>query len=653
MYRTLALIVALLTLAMSGLLGIVPVLGQSEDVPSPARGHATVAAQGIVSLPSGELAWRVTRAAAPAESGSGQRSQAGFLLVDQGALVISDRAAKSRSRLASGEADFLPAGARVDEFSAGSAPLAFYRIDLVDPAEASDPGVDEIVFVGRAFSSPGGERDLDLVRDVLAPGESVELPLADQPAPTLFLVTSGTANLVPAADPSAAPVPLSAGQGAALSGDVVITASDEGTTFVTVVIGPEIPADLTQRASRASTPEAGAASLTLQALACPAAYSGNQYAADCTEPLSGIAFSAVGVQTGSTVEGSTGSDGLVAFPDLDADTYAVTGAVPAEFATQVVVCDAVTAEPIQGTTGANVPVEAGAEIACTWFAIPEDVRGEGTVSVTAHLCPTTPADPYAECTQIDASGVTIAGPESLSGANASVNGASLVWGQTQGLPFGEYLLDPAGIAAPEGFAVSEVRGANASGGGWAFALDEANPGAALDVILVPSGQPEPPADQASNPDVDDDGDGLTNAQEAQLGTDPANPDTNGDGVLDGAEVAPETDAAALDSDGDGVTDEEEVAAGSDPADPNSVPLAGQPGFDSDGDDLTDAVEQQVGTDPFNPDSDGDGLSDFLEIGLDPASATGTNAGLWDSDGDGVSDGVEVENGTDPNDPNSF
>lgn len=39
------------------------------------------------------------------------------------------------------------------------------------------------------------------------------------------------------------------------------------------------------------------------------------------------------------------------------------------------------------------------------------------------------------------------------------------------------------------------------------------------------------------PSVDSDGDGLTDAQEEELGTDPGNPDTDGGGVNDGEEVS--------------------------------------------------------------------------------------------------------------------
>ena len=45
---------------------------------------------------------------------------------------------------------------------------------------------------------------------------------------------------------------------------------------------------------------------------------------------------------------------------------------------------------------------------------------------------------------------------------------------------------------------------------------------------------------------DDDKDGLSNAAEARLGTDPMNPDTDGDGVLDGVEVATGTDPKTKD-----------------------------------------------------------------------------------------------------------
>lgn len=86
-------------------------------------------------------------------------------------------------------------------------------------------------------------------------------------------------------------------------------------------------------------------------------------------------------------------------------------------------------------------------------------------------------------------------------------------------------------------------------------------------------------------DVDTDGDGLSNVEEAQLGTDNRNPDTNGDGVLDGAAVH----------------------SGLSPTNP-----------DMDGDGVSNADERARGTDPFLADTDGDGVNDFADcFPLDP------------------------------------
>lgn len=70
---------------------------------------------------------------------------------------------------------------------------------------------------------------------------------------------------------------------------------------------------------------------------------------------------------------------------------------------------------------------------------------------------------------------------------------------------------------------------------------------------------------------DPDGDGLTNDQEAMLGTDPLKDDTDGDGLGDGDEVNfYHTNPLLMDSDGDGQSDLAEIVAGTDPMDNHSV-----------------------------------------------------------------------------------
>ncbi len=115
---------------------------------------------------------------------------------------------------------------------------------------------------------------------------------------------------------------------------------------------------------------------------------------------------------------------------------------------------------------------------------------------------------------------------------------------------------------------------------------------------------------------DSDTDGLTDEEEATLGTDPNNPDSDGDGILDGAEVE----------------------NGTDPTDPNSGPLI----VDADGDGLTSDVDP----DDTNPDIDGDGLLDGEELAL------GTDPANEDTDADGVSDKDELDAGTDPLNPDT-
>lgn len=64
--------------------------------------------------------------------------------------------------------------------------------------------------------------------------------------------------------------------------------------------------------------------------------------------------------------------------------------------------------------------------------------------------------------------------------------------------------------------------------------------------------------------MDADGDGLTDTQEATLGTNPALADSDSDNLSDSREVDLGTDPLSADTDADGVLDGIEVAAGSDP-----------------------------------------------------------------------------------------
>jgi len=174
-------------------------------------------------------------------------------------------------------------------------------------------------------------------------------------------------------------------------------------------------------------------------------------------------------------------------------------------------------------------------------------------------------------------------------------------------------------------------------------------------------------------DADTDGDGLSDGDELANGTDPTDrdsdngglgdgaeilagldpndgaddplppPDGDGDGLNDAEEAALGTDPALADTDGDGIDDGDELFdRGTDPADD-----------DSDGDGLLDGDELAEGTDPLRADTDGDGLLDGDEVNGSGPLSDPTDPLDWDSDDDGLSDGREaLVDGTDPNDADS-
>ncbi|MEZ5454182.1 MAG: IPTL-CTERM sorting domain-containing protein [Thiothrix sp.] len=195
---------------------------------------------------------------------------------------------------------------------------------------------------------------------------------------------------------------------------------------------------------------------------------------------------------------------------------------------------------------------------------------------------------------------------------------------------------------------------------------------------------------------DTDGDGLTDAEEAVLGTNPNKADSDGDGVPDKDEIgsnigAPRDtdgdgtiDALDEDDDNDGILTKNENYSGSplttdtdgdgtpdfrdadddndgtptssetpdantdgSPDDATDTDGDGIPDYldtentpkDTDGDGLTDAEEAALGTDPAKSDSDGDGVPDKNEVG------SNINSPL-DTDGDGTIDALDEDDDND-------
>lgn len=223
---------------------------------------------------------------------------------------------------------------------------------------------------------------------------------------------------------------------------------------------------------------------------------------------------------------------------------------------------------------------------------------------------------------------------------------------------------------------------------------------------------------ANGADADTDHDGWPDGCEVKLGSNPKSAtsipvqayfDTDKDGLSDAEEVCRwGTDPGRFDTDGDGVSDLAEVTLGLSSASPPTPQLANSQwllnsvinfpcvgmlpnvgsidpmptpesdqdatafkAVDKDGDMLLDSFERQRGLDPLNPDTDGDGEPDGLELlaGRDPLVfdpqpmvdtdgdgipdlteiyVTHTNPLNVDSEGDGLPDGWELRYGLNPN-----
>ena len=118
---------------------------------------------------------------------------------------------------------------------------------------------------------------------------------------------------------------------------------------------------------------------------------------------------------------------------------------------------------------------------------------------------------------------------------------------------------------------------------------------------------------------DDDGDGLSNSEELQIGTDPTDSDSDDDGLNDGEEATWDTDPLNPDSDGDTLPDGEEVQNGTDPAN-----------ADTDGDGQPDNEDPAPGelptptpTDTATPTATATATPSPTPTGTPPPTATST------------------------------
>ena len=132
--------------------------------------------------------------------------------------------------------------------------------------------------------------------------------------------------------------------------------------------------------------------------------------------------------------------------------------------------------------------------------------------------------------------------------------------------------------------------------------------------------------------LDTDGDGIHNALDT---------DDDDDGILTHEEILLGTNFLLRDSDGDGLSDSIEIGERIEkPLDSDKDGIIDaldayddDDDDDQDGDGLSDQTEALINTDPRNPDTDGDGIGDFEEVGTNISSPL-------DTDLDGIIDALD-------------
>jgi hypothetical protein len=642
---------------------------QSGEIFSPASGHAQVIAQGVAPMPD-EAAWRVVfHSIDPGSAAELSAGGPGFILVDTGGVVVEE---DDRSTLlAPAEAAFhaSPASRLIP---IGERPTGVFALDLVPPDAADDAGGGIPVYASDPFQAPQGIRDIDLVRDLLEPGESTTI--IGNSAPVLVLVTLGALR-AEATDGSTAS--LRVGEAGTFSGDVVLTAEGQvPSSVIAAVIGREAPVAAVAATPGATPVAASVGSVQVTVYACPPLVEPDQASPGrCLRDPEAVALE-LAMDDGAALRDvgpSTERQGLPTWVGLAGGDYVLRATGFKEGFDRFFVRglagiggngdDGLGADV---STGYLIPISAGTtDYALEVYVFaesgaasptPEAAESESTGSPSVILIetPVPGRDPS---------------PTPARAPTATPRPAPIVTATPR--PIGSPIVSSTAVARPRRGTV-EIRILACVDSADAFdPADCAQAVSGFDVRLISEdGEILELTDAAVGED------GSVTWQNVPLGTylfqQPVllpgtatyyTPDLqladNGTGYvltidadepvasfdifnLPASPVAT-TDPALLDSDADGIPDADETAIyGTDPGN-----------ADSDLDGVADGAELAAGTDPLVADngaavdSDGDGLLDADE------AAFGTDPGIADSDGDGWFDGDEVSIGTDPLDAGSF
>lgn len=533
---------------------------QRAETTSPASGHGEVIAQGVATMPKVPVGWRVLQIdAKPIEDAPVAERSLGFVLAGEGDVLVTAEAGE-QTLLAPGEALLTLQGAKEQRASTSNKPVSYYALELVvapDLENQATIGSGELLFAGEAFTAPKGDRDLNLVRDVLDKGEATEIFGAQ--GPVLILVTSGEVEVSGDDDDAT----LQAGEAAVLSGDLSFRATRNGSTFVAATIGAQMPSAPRQATARPTAQPAASGKFSVTTYACPAGTSIETLDTDAcaVSDDSLIAWSLVGDDPDETIgEEDVETDGpTTTWTGLPAGTYFLHLSAES-FASGysdyfIPSSDQVTREDENTTKLYYDSAKSTGSVRAYVFG-PGDTTSSGPVSISVeiHNCPAgTPLEniQVEPCTEpLGQTGILLGGSGiglPLSLVEASGDEPAPTW---TNLPFGDYCLmvsnmenghDAIYIFGTHASATySELNENGTAVACWAMVDGGSTSDYVYLYIVDSTGSDAPPVDDVDE-DADSDGDGIADFDEITYGTDPDSADTDGDGVDDAWEFEYETD----------------------------------------------------------------------------------------------------------------
>jgi len=584
---------------------------------SPARGHAQVVAQGVVSLPAGSTVWRVAYQQAGAmDATQAEQRPLGFVLADQGPIILSQ--ADGPTFLDPGEAALVRPATDQRRATIGQRPVGYYAIDMVPAGDAADIGEGVAVFASSPFDPPSGSEphDLNLVRDVVKTDETSTLPGGD--GPTLVLATTGSLSVESTGGDAA---PLKVGEAAVFDEEITIRgvgAADA--VFVAALIGQAVTdgaAPGTPIASPIASPVANSGNgvIAVTIFRCPADSSPEDFNPDACEPDREAADLQIAI-VGSGANQRSADDAELAaatltWSDLADGEYLLSAADFADGVNRFFIpgLEGLNGSPEAGypsgsNEGYRVPLTAQSSrytLDAYAFAGEESnatpVAGTASVAYQVYTCPpgvTLDTASPTTCPEITGEAVVALSadrlPSPLREADAKRDSANPpAW---TNLAPDTYVFSHAPAPGYTTYAIPESSTVTVlpDGSGYSITLERGAPGIVLQVYdLQPAAEPTAipaPAEPAPEPEPTfapepEPEPTFVPEPEPTVAPEPPPPppppaDTDGDGLSDAEEIEIYgTDPGLADTDGDGYSDFGEVFNGSDPLDPASVPAGAE------------------------------------------------------------------------------